>query len=134
MAYGLSKVEPDTAMVWVALDDTPEGATLFSIREWSEDPEDWGWTLDSGTILARSFSTILSEAFEEFEFDESDNSGGRGVVSPYDCLTMLYSLVYFGACALESFASLPEDRTISLGLTIGHPDSEYGVILKKAAR
>jgi hypothetical protein len=45
---------------------------------------------------------------------------------------MFFSLVYFGACALEAFALLPKDRPASLSLTIGHPDSEYGIILKKA--
>jgi len=122
-------------VLWVALWDVPEGFHLRGTSAWSRDPEDWSWTFSDDYSGPEFESPLMQRAFKLTEsVSMGAASRGRNAAgSVYEVVEMFFSLVFFGL-AIRDVVQGADPRTVlgsrqSRWIVIGHPDSEYGVLI-----
>jgi hypothetical protein len=131
----------DVCVLWLGLHDCADRFNLRGSSEWSNDPDDWEWCgsddyefdeNDDGGCMAGCGSQILEAWSDEFY----DYIQGRYKKVPdglYKLASSFASLTYAGLVAQNVFKTEPAELVLGgrkeRWFAVGHPDSEYGIIL-----
>jgi hypothetical protein len=131
----------DITILWLGLHDVEDRFDLRGSNKWSKDPEDWGWCAqddycfyedDPPQLMAGCGSKIMEGWCSEMPESVTKLKNAHQMGSWF--ATLVYAALlgeeFFRIEAGEVILGTRSERW----LAVGHPDSEYGIILGRRTK
>ncbi len=141
MTHPRKRPTDDIAILWIGLHDVEERFDLRGSRSWSKDPNDWEWCArdtycfdedDPSPTMAGCSSRVMSGWVSEMPEAVSKRKNAPNMGSWFA------TLVYAALIGEEFFRKQASDVVLGARkerwLAVGHPDSEYGIILGRRTK